>query len=280
MNLAVSNIAWPAEDRAEAYSILSEYQIKGLEIAPGLFLPDSEDAFRPTAAEADAALKQVSDAGLTLVSMQSLLFGTQGAALFGTDAEREALVKGMERAIGLARVLGIPNLVFGSPKQRIIPDGMAEDEAMSVAADVFSRLGDLALEAGTVIGMESNPEAYGTNFINTIEQCETFVRHVNHPGIRINYDIGAMHMNGAFQDVPAVSRRIADMVSHVHISEPNLDPAPARVDDAQVTLSSMMDTGYDRWFSIEMKRTQTGACENLRACVSKLVAAADQVVGR
>ena len=48
MKIAVSNIAWPAGLRDEAYAILRDGGVTGLEIAPGLFLAGAVDPFAPT----------------------------------------------------------------------------------------------------------------------------------------------------------------------------------------------------------------------------------------
>ena len=54
MILSVSNIAWAPAERLEAYDLLAEAGLTGLEIAPGLFFDAAEDAFAPDAATAEA----------------------------------------------------------------------------------------------------------------------------------------------------------------------------------------------------------------------------------
>lgn len=278
MKLAVSNIAWAPADRDAAYAILRGAGISGLEIAPGLFFDGAADVFVPTDAEVESALDAMRAAGLELVSMQSLLFGVEGAALFEGEAGLARLTTGMERAITLAGRVGIPNLVFGSPRQRDIPDGMDPAAAEALAIDVFRRFGDAAARAGTRISVEPNPAAYGTNFLNTVAAAEAFVRRVDHPAITLIVDVGALHMSGDFDTIEAVARRAADRVSHVHISEPNLDPAPARVDEAARVMTAMTGAGYRGWFSIEMKARAEPGLDALEASVARLVAAAVSAV--
>lgn len=274
MKLAVSNIAWLPADRDDAYAILKSAGIRGLEIAPGLFFDGADDVFVPTDAEAASALEAMADAGLTLVSMQSLLFGVEGAALFEGEAGLGRLRTGMDRAIALAGRFGIPNLVFGSPRQRNIPDGMDPAEAERLAVDAFRRFGDAAARAGTRISVEPNPVAYGTNFLNRIDQSEAFVRKVDHPAITMIVDVGALHMNGDFDSVEAVAARTSGLVSHVHISEPELAPSPAAPAQAARVMRAMTGAGYDGWFSIEMKTPPESRLETLERSVARLVAAA------
>ncbi|AUX69139.1 hypothetical protein CHX26_06170 [Porphyrobacter sp. HT-58-2] len=275
MRLAMSNIAWLPEERLEAYAILAEAGITGLEIAPGLFFHAAANPFAPDAASARAAISEMADAGLTLVSMQSLLFAVTGAALFGPSEARAAFEAGMARAIALAERFGIPNLVFGSPLQRRVPEGMALADALEDAAACFRSLGEAALAAGTRITIEANPAAYGTNFLTTLDEAEAFVDAVDHPGIALILDLGAMHMNADFASVPARVPGLAARLGHVHVSEPDLAPAPADPAALAPVLRALNAAGYAKAVSIEMKRAPEGLAA-VRACAARLVAAFTQ----
>jgi sugar phosphate isomerase/epimerase len=272
MKLAMSNIAWLPPERLEAYTILAEAGITGLEIAPGLFFHAAEDPFVPAAAVAEAALAEAADAGLTLVSMQSLLFGVSGAGLFDGPEARAAFVQGMTRAIRLAGRFGIPNLVFGSPAQRRIPTGMAMADALEEGAAVFRQLGDCAAAEDTRITIEANPAAYGTNFCNTLEEAEAFAALVDHSAIALILDLGAMHMNGVFANVPKRLPALTPRLNHVHVSEPNLAPAPADAAALAPVLQGLRAAGYAKAVSIEMKRPPEGLVA-VRDAVQRLVAA-------
>jgi sugar phosphate isomerase/epimerase len=272
MRLAVSNIAWSVDERLDSYALLAEAGITGLEIAPGLFFHAAADPFVPDAASARDALREAESAGLGLVSMQSLLFGVTGAALFEGAEARAAFETGMTRAITLAGRFGIPNLVFGSPGQRRVPQGLPMEEALQAAAVVFRRLGDSAAKAGTRITIEANPAAYGTNFLNTLEAAEAFVAQVDHPAIALILDLGAMHMNGGFDGLPARLPALCPQLNHVHVSEPDLAPAPAPTTTLAPILSELRAQGYRHAVSIEMKRP-AGGLPVLRDAVARLVAA-------
>ncbi len=258
MTYAVSNIAWSPEERKDAYALLQKFGISGLEIAPGLFFHNAVDAFNPSDAEAAEALVEIREAGLELVSMQALLFGVKGAQLFGSDAERSRFFTGMSRAITLADRFSIPNLVFGSPKQRVVPDDMSAETAQAVAIDTFRRLGDLAAKARTCLAIEANPVAYGANFLTEVGTAADFVIAVDHPAVRLILDVGAMHLNDQFDAIPDVIARHGARLSHVHISEPFLEPAPGSVAAAATVLNALRDAAYNGCVSIEMKRHDSG----------------------
>lgn len=261
MKLAMSNIAWSPDERLAAYRLMADTGVTGLEIAPGLFFHDAENAFSPDAASASQALIEAQDFGLELVSMQSLLFGVEGAGLFDGPKARAVLIDGLNRAIDLAGRFGIPNLVFGSPAQRRVPDGMAMDRALGEAAAIFLALGERAANAGTRIAIEANPVAYGTNFLTNLDAAQAFVIRVDHPAIAAILDLGAMHMNGDFETVETRVPDLMPLLSHVHVSEPNLAPAPAEPAALAPILAALARAGYDGAVSIEMKRQQPGLVE-------------------
>ncbi|MEE4155023.1 MAG: sugar phosphate isomerase/epimerase family protein [Erythrobacter sp.] len=261
MRLAMSNIAWASEERIAAYRIMAEAGMTGLEIAPGLFFHAAEDPFAPDPASAHQALAEMADAGLALVSMQSLLFGVEGAALFEGEEARHRFELGMIRAIELAGRFGIPNLVFGSPRQRQVPEGVAMETALGQANELFAALGDRALAVGTRIAIEANPAAYGTNFLTTLGEAFAFVERVDHPAITAILDLGAMHMNGEFEEVPARVAAIGARLSHVHVSEPQLAPAPAPGRALGPAFKALEAVGYQGAVSIEMKRSERGLAD-------------------
>lgn len=275
MILSMSNIAWSPEARLAHYALLAEAGLTGLEIAPGLFLPEAADPFRPDGPILEAAVREASDHGLRIVSMQSLLFGAGDAALFGDAAARDRLKERMARAIELAGRLGIENLVFGSPRQRVRPDDLLPEAAADIARAVFHRLADHARAAGTAIGLEPNPARYGTNFLNTTDETAAFVRSVGHPALGLTLDLGAMHVNGEFAAGDALIGRHVDLIRHVHVSEPGLGPAPARAEDAAQALSALRRGGYRGAVSIEMT-VPDGGPETVAACLSRFRDAAAQ----
>ncbi|OHV77114.1 sugar phosphate isomerase/epimerase [Rhizobium sp. LCM 4573] len=280
MKLAVSNIAWPVHVREEAYSLLQAHDVNGLEIAPALFLDKSIDPFEPTDDEIAEACEIAHDAGLQLVSMQSLLFGCEGAALFESDPGRARFCDGMKRAISLAERLSIPNLVFGSPRQRNIPADITQHEAAALALEVFHELGDLAHTAKTRLGIEFNPTAYGTNFLNTADEVFLFVERLNHPAVSIILDVGAMHINGDFDHIEAFAQKAATRISHVHFSEPQLAPAPADAGQAARVITALSDVGYEGWYSIEMKSTMVSALSTLDRSLTTLRCAVAEIQRR
>jgi sugar phosphate isomerase/epimerase len=273
VKLAISNIAWAPDERCDAYDAMGEAGVAGLEIAPSLFFHAAEDPFLPSQVVARTALAEIDARGLTLVSMQSLLFSRSDAGLFGGFEARANFVRAMERAISLAGRFHIPNLVFGSPSQRRVPEGLLMNEALDQAAEVFRGLADTARSAGTKIAMEPNPSAYGTNFLNTLDEVADFVERVDHPAVVCVLDLGAMHMNGDFATTAARIPALVPRLSHVHVSEPNLAPAPQDAEALAPVINALRGAAYDKSVSIEMKRPPEGVV-GVRSSLQRLVTAA------
>ena len=273
MKLAVSNIAWTKDVRLDAYAILQNVGIRGLEVAPGLLFHAAEDPFSPPVEVAEDVMREISYFGLSLVSMQSLLFGAKGAALFGSKAAQGAFRLGMRRAIDLAGRFGIANLVFGSPKQRVVPDGLDAFRAQQIAAELFRDLGDCAGRSKTILSIEPNPQEYGTNFLTNCRQALEFVALVDHPSIGLNLDVGAIYMSGDFGDIEELIVSSAKTIHHVHISEPHLAPAPDDVEKTTRVLRALRNIDYQHWVSIEMRPDPANGLTTLEASIRKLVEA-------
>ena len=267
MRLAISNIAWQPTESERIYPLIAEAGVSGLEIAPGLAFANAIDPFCPTRAELSHFRRQMDSHRLKLVSMQAILFGASNALLFGDSAARTAFRTGLERAIVLADKLEIPNIVMGSPRNRAIPAEMERAEAERIACDVFRKLGDMAQAAGTRLALEPNPEAYGTNFLTSTKETIAFAGLVDHPAVTLNFDLGAMRMNGEIGRAKDLCRRGALLISHVHVSEPHLSPAPHRQSAFGIIARDLIRHGYSGWFSIEMHRIGEDNRDNIRARV-------------
>jgi D-psicose/D-tagatose/L-ribulose 3-epimerase len=251
LRLAVSHIAWePAEDDAVA-AVLRREGATGVEVAPTKWRERPLDA---TAAEIAAYRRAWEDRGLRIVSLQSLLFDRPDLQLFGDARTRAALSDFLRAMIDLAAGLGAHVLVFGSPKNRIRGE-MPLNDATAIAADFFRELGAHAHAQRTTLCIEANPAEYGCDFITTTEEAAELCRLVDHPGIRVNGDLGGITM--ANEDPVAALQSAASHLAHFHASEPLLGPLGASADHARAA-EGLASIGYEGWVSIEMRAAGGG----------------------
>jgi sugar phosphate isomerase/epimerase len=246
VKFAVSNIAWPREQDEAMVRVLHEHGVAGIEIAPTKLWPQPLQA---SDSDIDAVRRFWADRGLAIVAAQALLFGKPELTIFESAATRAAALEYLGGIVRLCAKLGAGALVFGSPKNRRV-GALPVDEAMRIAVEFFTRLGEAAANAGTCIVMEANPPVYGADFITRAADAIEIVERVNHPGFRLHIDTGCMTLAGdSIEETFARSRK---WMKHFHVSEPNLDPpgTSGRVDHAAFA-AALRD--YTGWISLEMR---------------------------
>lgn len=266
MKLSVSNIAWPPEQKLEAYALLRDHGVTGLELAPSLLFPDLPSPLHANADDCNRVIARIAEFGLRPSSMQSLLFGVSNAQLFGSPIARETLRETISHAITLAARLGCSNLVFGSPKNRVIPSGMSDAQSKAIWRDTFLKMGDAASAAGVVVALEPNPIQYGTNFMTTIADTLAVVTSVNHPAIRMNLDLGAAIMTEEVATLETWLPAALNVSNHVHLSAPELAPLATQVPAVQHLLNALETADWHNWVSVEMCGGIPALSKSLAAC--------------
>ena len=216
MRLAISNIAWDVLEDEKVAQLLRQYSVDAIDVAPGKYFSDPS-----TARDEDIVRvrRGWAERGIEITGMQALLFGTTGLNVFGPPEIQKAMLQHLSAVCRIGAGLGATRLVFGSPKNRD-RTGLDDQQALDVAVSFFRKLGDIAHSYGVIICLEPNPSCYGANFmINSVQTAE-FVRQVAHSAIKMQFDTGALQING--EDPMAVLQACSALIGHVHASEPNL----------------------------------------------------------
>ena len=252
MKLAISNIAWTAREDAQVYALMRKYGYTGLEIAPTRFF--ASDPYGDLEAVRVWRKEFGEKEGFAVPSMQSIWFG-RTEKLFADDTQRQMLLDHTKKAVDFAEAAWCPNLVFGSPKNRVLPD-TSDQKLRRQGIDFFKTVGDYAYSKRTTIGMEANPSIYHTNYINTTQEALELIKEVGSDGFRLNLDIGTMLENGEHVEVLEGN---AEAISHVHISEPFLKPVVLNHDRRLFhgeLAAFLRENGYQGYVSVEMGKTQ------------------------
>jgi len=242
MKLAISNIAWNAEDNTKIAPILSQYNVTGLEVAPTKICEAPDRV-------SQAELQQFQNAwtGMELVAMQSLLFGKPHLSIFGE--QQIATMTYLEAIIKMAGALKVKSLVFGSPKNRTI-GSLDAVTASTLAERFFYQLGEVAAVHDVRICIEPNPVAYQCDFLTETLEALTFVKKVNHPAIQLQIDTGTMLINK--EDPYEVISECLPFIGHFHISEPFLNLVGSTESHVLIA-AALKQLNYQGWLSIEMK---------------------------
>ncbi len=191
--------------------------------------------------------------GVEITGMQALLFGTSGLNVFGPANVQDAMLAHLAAVCRIGSGLGAVRVVFGSPKNRD-RSGLTDQEAIAIAVPFFRRLGDIAAANGVFICLEPNPPCYGANFMTTSTETAYVVEQVAHPAIRMQLDTGALTISG--EDPAGVLEQCADLIGHVHASEPELLPLGDGGTDHVNVRAALDQYLLGRLVSIEMVATK------------------------
>ena len=216
--ISISNIAWDTSLDIDVSNLMSNFGVSYIDIAPPKYFKDSSNT-------KDSKIIDVRNFWLNKkiqpLGMQSLLFGTQGLNVFGASEIQDKLLTHLKSICHIGSTLGARKLVFGSPRNRDRAR-LNDIETMEIAVSFFNRLGDIAKEKNVVICLEPNPTCYHANFMTNSLETAQVVDAINHKNIRMQLDIGAMIIND--ENPKKIIKKIAPLVHHIHISEPQLAP--------------------------------------------------------
>lgn len=199
-------------------ALLARHRVDAIDVAPSKYFPDpgSADPSRIVAVRDWWSVR-----GIEITGMQALLFGTSGLNIFGSSTARDPMLARLGAVCRIAGLLGARRLVFGSPRNRD-RTGFGDEEVLAQAVAFFRTLGTMAADEGVCICIEPNPSRYGCNFLTTTAEAARIVRAVDHAAIRLHLDTGTIAVNG--EDPTMAVRANADIIGHVHASEPDLVP--------------------------------------------------------
>ena len=245
MKLSISNIAWTPEQDQEILSHIRRQGFSGLEIAPTRLFSESPYEHIKEAKKFSEWIEE--RYGLSISSMQSIWYGIT-ESIFGSVLDRDRLIDYTKKAIDFASAIGCPNLVFGCPRNRNVPENFATSEYLPMAYEFFDTIGSYAYNSNTYFAIEANPPIYGTNYINSTNDAFEICKQIKNPGIRVNLDVGTMIQNNEPVDIIVDD---FEWINHIHISEPYLKPIQKRELHREL-LSKLKGLGYDKYISIEM----------------------------
>ncbi len=250
MRLAISNIAWDITEDTSVAKLLGKFGVDAIDVAPGKYFPDPASAKDEDIAN---VRRWWADHGIEITGMQAFLFGTTGLNVFGESKSREAMLDHLRAVCRIGAGLGATRLVFGSPKNRD-RSGLSDAQALEQAVSFFRRLGTTAQEHDVIVCLEPNPTRYGANFMTTSAETAHVVAAVGHGAIRMQFDTGALTING--ESPEAVLEYSSRFIGHVHASEPDLVPLGDGGTDHQLMHKALSQHLPEHLVSIEMVATK------------------------
>jgi sugar phosphate isomerase/epimerase len=211
----------------------------------------------------------VEDAGLATIGLHWLLAKTEGFYL--TSPEPQVRKRTGDYLIMLAeatRDLGGSLMVFGSPKQRDLLPGVSHDQAAGFALEVFTRIMPTLDAIGVDLCLEPLAPSE-TNFLNTCAQARRLIEQLDHPRFKLHMDVKAQSGETA-TTVPALISKYARHAGHFHAQDVNLrGPGMGDIDFGPI-MRALVESGYDRWVSVEVFDFSPGALETARQSIACL----------
>lgn len=245
MPLAISNILWPREIDDKALALAKAAGAEGIEVAPTRLAPwDELDAARLRDYK-----KHLHDRGLSIPSMQSLLYGKDDALLLGDLLAYRRFADHLACVADYAAELGATRLVFGAPKNRKRGD-MPFDVALHLAVERLQPLAEMFHAKGMALAIEPVPADYGCDFLQTAAEVAELVRKIDHPGIRLHLDTGALLISK--ENAADIIAAHADILAHVHVSRPQLAAVFDVLPIDRTIAASLKKACYSGWLSIEI----------------------------
>jgi sugar phosphate isomerase/epimerase len=266
IRLGICNELFEGWDFGRVCETVKTLGYDGLEIAPFTLAPRITD-LSPTRRRELKAI--VDGAGLETIGLHWLLAKTEGFYLTTPDAAvRQRTGDYLIDLAEATRDLGGSLMVLGSPKQRDLLPGVTYERAAEYAIDVFQRIMPAICGFGVDLCLE--PLAPNeTNFLNTCAEANDLIARVNHPNFKLHMDVKAQSSETA-GTVPELIARYAAEAGHFHAQDVNLrGPGMGAIDFVPI-LKALVDSGYDRWVSVEVFDFSPGAEETARRSVECL----------
>ena len=163
---------------------------------------------------------------------------------------RQIRIDHTRRALTLARELGAACITTepGGP----VEPGASWQSALKLFVEMIKPVADHAEKEGVLLLVEPEPGL----LIETVEQFEEFMRHIESPAVGMNYDIGHAYCVG--DDAAATIPRVAKHIRHFHLEDiaatrvhQHLIPGEGAIDFASA-LRTIRAIGYTGWITIEL----------------------------
>jgi sugar phosphate isomerase/epimerase len=228
--------------------LISEVGYTGIEVAPFTLGAKITDVSPETRQEMRS---QADDCGLTIIGLHWLLAKTEGLHLTTDDsAIRRATIEYLIELGNACADMGGTIMVFGSPFQRNLEDGMTREQAYANASEVFKAAVPKLADRSVTLCMEPLT-TNETDFVNTCADAMELIELVDHPNFLLHQDVKAM-LGAETDPLPMVIKDYAKHVGHFHVNDTNLLGPGMGETDFDPIFAALLETNYNGWVSVEV----------------------------
>lgn len=219
----------------------------GIEIAPFTLAKLASDVSKE---ERQSLRKIAEDNGVEIVGLHWLLAQTEGFYINSPDKTiRDRTIDYFVELTNLCADLGGNIMVFGSPKQRSVCEGLTKQQAWDYAVDTFKKIVPALKERKVTFCLEPlGPEE--TDFLNTAEEAAVMIKEVGSENFQLLLDVKAMSTENT--PLPDIIRANKDIVKHFHANDANRRGPGFGDTDFKPIMSALKKIDYTGWVSVEV----------------------------
>ncbi len=260
---------WPLD---RGFRFAAECGYTGIEIAPFTIAQYVTDISPEKRAE---VRRRAEEAGLEVVGLHWLLAKTEGFHLTSPDEEvRRKTARYLGHLSRCCADLGGRVMVFGSPPQRNLPEGVTPEQGMDYAAEVFREVVPVLEDNDVTLALEPLAPAE-TDFMQTAAEAVALAERIGSSQVRLHLDCKAMASEAT--PIPDLIHRHHAMMAHFHANDPNLQgPGFGDLDFVPV-FEALGEVDYRGWVSVEVfdytpgvERLARESLEYMQQCLAKL----------
>jgi sugar phosphate isomerase/epimerase len=260
---------WPFD---KAFAVAAECGYAGIEIAPFTISNLVTDV---SAQRRREIRRQAERAGLKVIGLHWLLAKTKGFHLTSPNPEiRKNTTRYLGALADFCADLGGDLLVFGSPQQRNLAEGVTREQGLDYATDVIQAALPLLERADVRMAMEPlSPNT--TNFLRTAAEANELLDRVKSPRCQLVLDCLAMTHES--QPRAELVRQHAARLIHFHANDPNrMGPGFGDLDFLPI-FKALRQIQYGGWISVEVFNYKPGperlareSIQYMKDCLSQI----------
>lgn len=247
LRFAICNETFGGWDHARVCDFVAATGYAGLEIAPFTLAARITDV---TAEQRRELRRTAESAGLKIVALHYLLAKTEGFHVTSPDsAIRKTTGLYLGELARACRELGGDLMVFGSPLQRKLADGITKQQGDDYAIDTFQYMLPMLEETGVRLGLEPLAPAE-TNYLNTCAEALALADRIGHLKVTLHQDVKAMASEST--PIQELIRRHIGRTIHLHANDAT-GRGPGMGDtDFRPIIGALQQSNYTGWVSVEV----------------------------
>ena len=150
-------------------------------------------------------------------SVQAVFFKRDNLNIFNVD-KHEEILKHLEKVFRISKFFGAKNVIFGSPKNRVMNNKISKEKNEKIAIKIFSQISNLAKKYNLTICLEPNSKIYQCNFVNNLKEAVNITKKVMKKNFLINADTGNIFLEKDNCNI-GINKKL---IANIQISEKNL----------------------------------------------------------